>query len=1377
MNDDNDMMRADLPSRDSLSDRIANLSPAKRALLELRRKQLEARAAAGTNIPRRDPGRPCPLSFSQQRLWFLQQFDPDSPVYNITHAIRLKGELNLEALGEALNAVVVRHEILRTTIREFEGSAIQVVGDSVPVSLPVFDLSEKPESERPEAIRSFIANQAQKRFDLDAGLMLRAALLRVDKDEHVLVLATHHISSDGWSSSLLLREIAAIYGAACEGRPSPLPELPVQYADFAVWQRSALHGETLTAQLSYWEQQLQKMPEVLSLPADHPRPSIQSFRGAREPLRLHPELTAELRKLSQREGATLFMTLLAAFKTLLFRYSGQEDVVVGIPVANRTKPELENLIGFFVNNLVLRTNLTRDPTFRELIGRVREVALGAYAHQDVPFEKLVERLKPERNLSHTPLFQVMFGFQNARRESVEFPGLSMSPLQVDNGTAKFDLFLSLVEEAGSIRGALEYNTDLFEHETVTRMIGHYFRLLEAVCDHPESRLSKLPLLTELEKHQLLSEWNRTQTPESRPSCIHRMFELQVENSPDATALIVEGQQLSYRELNARANQLAHYLCNIGVTSEVLVGISMERSIDMLIAVLGVLKAGGAYVPLDPTYPPDRLLYMVQDAEIAVLLTQHKLCEIAPKHDARVVCIDSEWSRISEESRSNLGDLAGAENLAYVIYTSGSTGKPKGVQIPHSAVANFLQAMRQRPGMNADDVLAAVTTLSFDIAGLELFLPLTCGASVVLVGAAVAADGGRLAEVLKRHRVTVMQATPATWRMLLEAGWQGGELKVLCGGEMLPRDLADRLLERASTVWNMYGPTETTIWSTVRRVERGSGAVSIGGPIDNTRIYIVDSQFNPVPIGVPGELCIGGHGVARGYRNRPELTAEKFVPDTFSSEQGSRLYKTGDLARFLADGTVECLGRTDHQVKLRGFRIELGEIEAVLSRYPAVQQAVVVDRWISGDKRLVGYVVASAAAATSSDLKAFLRSSVPEYMIPAGFVFLETLPLTPNGKVDRNALPEPDESRVERDNGFLAPRDAIELQLANVWEAVLGVRPIGMRDNFFELGGHSLLAVRLFAEIEKVFGKKLPLATLFQAPDIENFAKVLREAGWTPSWSSLVPIQPSGSKPAFFCVHAHGGNVLNFYDLARRLGPDQPFFGLQAQGLDGSQPKHTSIEEMAAHYIKEIRGVQPVGPYLLGGYCFGGKVAFEMAQQLHAQAEDVALVALIDAFAPGYRTLLPWGLRKWAQIKFHWRNFNGLDGKEKLPYLLEKGRIARLRVGKFGKAIATKACLRLGFSPPRELEGAMKQVEPSRIRPYSPKLYRGKLSIFAPTESHSGYHRFECHLGWIGLASDGLDIHPIRGHVTAIIREPYVKELGEALNACISGAIAKHQSND
>jgi amino acid adenylation domain-containing protein len=1354
-------------SMDELSRRISSLSPAKRSLLELKLKKGTASTQA---IPRRPVGEAAPLSFSQQRLWFIYHLDPESAVYNMVRAIRIHGALDVTALRQSLDAIVDRHEVLRTNIVTVDGEPAQIVRESRPVQFLTSDLRILPAAEREQEVQRLLSMEARQPFNLFSDLILRGTLIQLADDEHVLAMTTHHIASDGWSSGVLIQDLAAFYRAFSKGEPCSLPDLPIQYADFAVWQRQSLQGEILDNHLSYWSRQLKGAPSLLELPTDRPRPTLQTFRGARKSFQISRDLTEALKKLSQREGVTLFMTLVGAFKTLMFRYARQTDVVVGVPIANRTRPETEKLIGFFVNNLVLRTDLSGNPSFRDLLRRVREVAFDAYSHQDLPFEKLVEELHPERNMSHSPLFQVMFGLQNVPRQKLDLPDLEVTPFELNFETAKFDLFFSMFEEDGRLRGAMEYSTDLFDEARITRMLGHFEAMLESVVADPDQHIAELSILTKGERLQLLEEWNNTRREHLEDSCLHDLFEKQAERTPESIAVVFEGQQITYGELNRRANHTAHYLQRLGVGPEVLVGICMERSLDMVVGVLGVLKAGGAYLPLDPSYPQDRLAFMVEDARVRVLLTQKRLIKNLPDHKARMIALDSEWQTLTGESGNNPVRTVDPENLAYVIYTSGSTGMPKGVQIPHIAVVNFLRSMRERPELVERDILVAVTTLSFDIAGLEIYLPLLVGARVVLVSSDVAADGTRLLDIMDRCEATVMQATPATWRLLLESGWRGSPtLKVLCGGEPLPRDLADQLLDRAASVWNMYGPTETTIWSATHRVESGQGVVPIGRPIKNTQIYILDSHSNLVPAGVPGELCIGGLGLARGYKNRPELVAEKFIPDPFSPDPGARLYKTGDLARYLWDGSIECLGRIDHQVKIRGFRIELGEIDSVLSQHTGISQAITVDREIAGDKRLIAYVVAKGERRPSSDdMKAFLRKKLPEYMIPSGFMYLSDLPLTPNGKVDRKALPEPDGLRDEARDVLIAPRDLVELDLARIWGKVLNVASLGMRDNFFDLGGHSLLAVRLFAHIEQKFGKKLPLATLFEAPTIEQMSKLLRREDWAPSWSSLVPIQPNGSKPPFFCVHAHGGNVLNFIDLARRLGPDQPFFGLQAQGLDGSRPKHTSVEQMAAHYLKEIREVQPDGPYLLGGYCFGGKVAFEMAQQLHAQGEKVSLLALIDAFAPGYRTLLPWGLRKIAQIKFHLRNFKKLDATHRLRYVREKYQIARTRVRSLVKGSAGTKGLSRGVSPSRVLHGTARTADPS-IKTYRRKLYPGKLTVFAPTESHSGYHRFESHLGWKGMATGGLEIHEIPGQVTAIIAEPYVKELAEQLGECIEKA--------
>jgi amino acid adenylation domain-containing protein len=1039
------------------------------------------------------------LSFAQQRLWFLTQLEPNSSFYNMSAVVRLQGQLNRHALEESLNEILRRHEVLRTTFKTAEGRPVPVILSSTPLSLPVIDLSQLSSAQQQTKVKQLALAEAQQPFNLAADLMLRVKLLHLGEQEHVAIFTMHHIASDGWSLDVLVRELSALYQAFCTGQASPLAELPIQYADFAAWQRQWLKGEVLQSQLAYWRRQLDGAPTLLKLPTDHPRPAIQTFRGATYSFEISQEQSVGLKTLSQQQECTLFMTLLAAFKALLHRYTVSEDIVVGSPIANRNRAEIEGLIGFFVNTLVLRTHLGDNPTFGELLSRVREVALGAYAHQDLPFDLLVEELQPQRSLSHTPLFQVMFILQNAPMSEIELSGLNLSLLENNSDTAKFDLTLSMEETASGLVGSFEYNTDLFEVDTIRRMAGHLQTLLSGIIANPEQNLWELPLLTEAEKAQLL-EWNDTQAEYSNSQLIHHLFEAQVERTPGAVAVVFENQQLTYQELNARANQLAHYLQNLGVGPEVLVGICLERSLDMIVGLLGILKAGGAYVPLDPAYPQQRLAFMLSDSQVPLLLTQEQLVTALPEHQAKVVCLDASWGEIAKQTECNPINQASHENLAYVIYTSGSTGQPKGVQIPHSALVNFLSSMRQTPGLTDKDILLSVTTLSFDIAALELYLPLIVGARLVIVSREVAADGTQLLEQLVSFNPTVMQATPATWRMLLAAGWQGSSrLKILCGGEALDHVLANQLLERGTEVWNLYGPTETTIWSAIKKVEsnkleRTDGVVSIGRPIANTQFYILDTYLRPVPLGVPGELHIGGVGLARGYLNRPELTIEKFISNPFNDDPTSRLYKTGDLVCYQPDGTIKYIGRLDHQVKVRGFRIELGEIEAVISQHPAVRETVVVVRLDKlGFQRLVAYIVPQLNQTLAvTELRRFLESNLPNYMVPTAFVMLEALPLTPNGKVDRQALPEVDNIGSEQEETFVAPRTAAEEVVAGIWRQVLGFKEVGIHDNFFELGGHSLMVTQVTSRLRQVFQVELPLRRLFELPTVEGLINAMTQ---------------------------------------------------------------------------------------------------------------------------------------------------------------------------------------------------------------------------------------------------------------------------------------------
>lgn len=1044
-----------------------------------------------------------PLSFAQQRLWFFNQFEPNNTVYNDHIVLRLTGHLNLDALEKTLAGIVARHEVLRTTFVAVDGAPVQVIADGRSPELKVIDLESIPAAARDAEVLRVLSEENARPIDLTADLMLRPLLLKLGPDEHILALTIHHIASDGWSMEVFFQEFAVFYEAFCTGRPPALPDLPIQYADFAIWQRRLLQGDVLDSHLKYWKKQLAGAPALMELPTDRPRPPEQSYRGAKRPLRLSKAFADELAQFSRREGATLFMTLLTAFYVLLHRYNGQDDIVVGCPTAGRSRVETEKLIGCFINNLVLRADLSGDPSYRELLRQVRQTSLEAMAHQDLPFEKLVEELQPRRALDHHPIYQVMFVLQNVPRSRARLPGLTVVPVRLDSGIARFDLSLCMGQPAddseawvGSIESnTLEYNTDLFDPATIERMDGHFQTLLREIVADPARPISQLPILTEAERHQLLVDWNNTAQDYSKEKCFHDLFEAQAQRTPDSIAVVFDDRRLTYRELNARANRLAHYLRRLGVGPETLVGVFVERSIEMVVALLGVMKAGGAYVPLDPTYPQDRLAFMLEDAGLALLVTQPQLLDRLPQHKARVVCLDADQKEFAQESAENPRHSSNPANLAYVIYTSGSTGKPKGVQIPHRALVNFLESMRQRPGITDKDVLLAVTTLSFDIAGLELYLPLAAGARVVIVGRETLTNGGELAETIRGSGATIMQATPATWRLLLESGWQGEKrLKILCGGEGWPPELADALLSRCGSLWNMYGPTETTIWSAVHPVDSADRAIPVGRPIANTRIYIVDRYGQPVPIGIAGELLIGGDGLARGYLGRLDLTAEKFIPDPFSGDSEARLYRTGDLARYLPDGNIELLGRIDHQVKVRGYRIELGEIESVLADHPAVREVVVVVREdVPGDKRLVGYIVsAQNPNPTTTELRTFLQQKLPEYMVPGAFVFMDTLPLTPNRKVDRRALPPPDTMRPELESAFVAPETGVEKVVAEIWAGALGLKRIGIHDNFFDLGGHSLLLAKVHGQLQTALRRDVPMIELFRYPTISTLAKYLSD---------------------------------------------------------------------------------------------------------------------------------------------------------------------------------------------------------------------------------------------------------------------------------------------
>jgi len=1392
---------------DELSDdelkRLDNLSLEKRELV-LKKLRTQKLISATNNECQALPIVPVsrdqtiPLSFSQQRLWFLDQFDPGSPAYNIPCAVHLSGAVNVVTLEQSLNEVVRRHEVLRSTFATVDGRPVQVIAPVSAGTLSVVDIREIPEPEREILVQGLISEEVQHSFDLSRDPLMRATLLRLGEEDHVLILNIHHIASDGWSMGILIREVGTLYRAFSTGKTSPLPELPIQYADFAFWQQQWLQSEALESQLSYWKQQLAGKLPVLELPTDRSRRPIRTSVGAIERFTVDKELTNKLRMLGLQEGASLYMIMLAALQTLLYRYTGQEDISVGTYIANRNRAEVESLIGFFVNTLVMRTDLSGAPTFRELLGRVREVTLGAYAHQDVPIEKLLEQLQPERNLSYTPLFQVMLVLQNTPMHTLDLPGLTIQPLKVEGNThAHFDLTLWLEEMHEGLVGSMEYNTDLFDSSTIIQMLVHFQTLLESVVANPSQRLSDLPLLTNVERNQLLFEWNDTKTDYLPEQCIHELFEAQAERTPDAVAVVFGDQQLTYRELNCRANQLAYHLQGLGIGPEVLVGICVERSLEMVVGLLGILKAGGAYVPLDPAYPKERLAFMLSDAQVSVLLTQKKLGAGLPEHRAYIVYLDTDWGVISQESEKNPVKGVIGKNLAYVIYTSGSTSKPKGVTINHRSLVNAYQAWEhayQLRGLGTSHLQMA--SFSFDVFSGDLIRALCSGAKLVLCPREWLLAPEKLYKLMRKEKVDCAEFVPAVLRNLVqyldrtEQDLNFMRLLVVGSDSWYVKEYEEfqRFCGPDTRFINSYGVSEATIDSTYFESTKVNLPVDellpIGRPFANTQIYILDRHLQPVPIGVPGELHIGGASLARGYLNRPKLTEEKFIPNPFSHEPGARLYKTGDKACYLPDGNIQFLGRLDNQVKIRGFRIELGEIEAVLAQHPVVRETVVIAQEDApSDKRLVAYVVANEGhEPTVSELRRFLKEKLPEYMVPSAFVMLEAVPLTPNGKVDRCGLPAPDTSRRGLEEGFVAPRDTIELQLAQIWEDVLNVHPVGVRDNFFDLGGHSLLAVNLVAKIQQQFAKNLPLAILFQGSTIEHLAGILSQQTDSLSWSPLVTIQSGGSKRPFFCVPGGGGNVIYFYHLARYLGLDQPFYGLQAMGLDGESQPNTRVEDIAACYIKALLGVQPQGPYFLGGHSGGGWVAFEMAQQLQKQGHRVDLLAILDVQAPvpgnnpvdvdgdeaTWLVIIARQIERWLgkKLEVTYEALQPLPPDEQLNYFKERLKIVNLLPHEASTTQARGFLQVFKANAQALAHYNLQEVYPTRITLLRASEFHPEDTTL-PTENLLEDPTW----GWGQLSAEPVEIHVVPGDHLTMMAEPHVQVLAERLRACLDKAQA------
>ncbi len=1340
--------------------RLENLTPAQRALLEKRLMQRRTEVARRNVIPPREVESPCELSYSQELLWLLSQVFDDGIAYNAPGTFHLDGPLDLGFLQRAFDAVVARHQILRTTYTVIEGRPMQVIGEPFRVPMNLVDLRGVPAEEREAETQRILKDESRFRFDLVSGPVLRPTIIRLSETEHIMMLNVHHVATDGYSRTALYRDLTVFYDAfAADGEPS-LPTLPIQYADYAVWHRRWLDRGVADKQLDYWRGQLAGAPSRLDLPADYPRPPVRSYVGDHISLMFDMATREGLREAGRRNGGTMFTSLLALFATLLARYSGQDDVVIGTPFAGRNRTELESMVGYFINPLALRIDLSGDPTFDELVARARGTTQDAFANADLPYETVVRATNPERDLSQTPVFQAMIVYHNpawqSQRPKFEPAGLRATEISHEKGWSKFDVLLGVSERKLGMNTTWEYSTELFKADTVRRMMEHMKALGESVAAGSDRRLSKLSMLSESERTQVLVGWNASPDKPSYEATVKERFEIQVKRTPDAEAVVFGEERLTYDALNRQANCIAATLGAQGVGPGTLVGITMEKSPELVAAVLGVMKSGAAYVPLDPAYPAERIEFMLADAEPALLLTHRRSSTPLPSTGARILYVeDIAADPLTEQDPPT---LAGPDDLAYIIYTSGSTGTPKGAMITVGGLASIHRAYEREYRLAELRAHAQMASFSFDVFTGDVIRALLTGAKLVLCPVEVVLDPPSLYALWEREGVDAVELVPATANLLFEYAEREGKLLdfmrfIAIGGEAWRTDRYFQfkaLCGPETRLVNSYGLTEATMDSTyfepASQSELQPGRfMPIGRPLPGTRVYVLDPHLEPQPIGIPGELCIGGEGVSRGYLNRAELTAERFVASPFVD--GERMYRTGDLARWLADGTLEFVGRGDRQLKIRGFRVEPGEIESVLERHPNVRAAAVVDHEAGpGDMRLVAYVEPVGGAPDAGDLRSFVSEHVPNYMVPSAFVCLEKLPLNPNGKVDRGALPEPEWDRTTVAEQFVAADSELEAALALVWQELLGVDKIGMNDNFFELGGHSLLAVRLAHEIEQTLGRTCTLAMIFRAGTIRALARELHTGGAENKSATILKLQPKGTDPALFCICG----VHAYQELADSLAPEVPVYGLflplEQQLFDGGaapSAQHISVEEMAADYIEAVRQRQQRGPYLLLGFCFGGTLAYEMARQLRADGEEVSLLVMLDTTAKG-------GIKR-SRTRAQLRRM-------KRKALLRRASLSAGLKRRFGRSIMVGE-----LSETERLEHLRLQIYGNAARGYLPVPYEGPAVLIRPETqvARRAKHLRDNSYGWSRFISE-LDVHDVPGDHISHLKRPYVKDLADAL---------------
>ena len=1287
-------------------------------------------------ISSRGPCNSAPLSPEQRQLWLHAQL-ASKPIYNESVTIHRMGAFDLQTMERTFNEIVRRHEIWRTSFDVVNGEARQIVHSELDVRLQYDDLTSlSPEEQEAEAQRLAI-DDARREFDLSSAPLFRVRVTKFGDREHRLYLALHHIIFDGISlARVLLPELAEVYDAFAQGKASPLREPLVQYGDYASWKERAEDDNKIAEKIEFWRNAIGASAPQLSLAADHDYPPIPSYQGGVEKFGLPLLLTEALQDLARAEETTLYTVLLAAFKTMLSRYSGSGDILIGGVTDQRQRPELEKLIGLFLNPIAIRTRPSADLSFREYLAQVRTTVLSALHASDLSFERVSTELNVARQPGAHPLFQAVFSMQPLAEP---YPaGWDLTQMDIFTGNTKFDLYLEMEMRPEGLVGRIIYSRDLFERGTVRRMIGHLQTLLEGVVSNADSPLGQLPLLTASEMQELLLDWNETDLAVSETT-VHGWFRSQAQRAPDSIAIMFEGRSWTYRELVQQSDAVASRLQKMGVGPEVLVGLYMNRSPEMVAGLLGILKTGGAFVPLDPALPRSRLDFIVNDAKPAVLLADRELLSRLPAGDIPVVSYDT----CSDSARFDSGRKANGSHLAYILYTSGSTGHPKGAEIEHAALVNLLRSMQRKPGFAADDSLLALATIGFDLSVYELLLPLVSGGRLVIAPREVASDPRALAELIGASRCTVIAATPATWRALIEEGWSGdASLSIICCGEALARGLAQDLLRRCKALWNGYGPTETTIFSTIHQVLSVGGSVPIGRPIANVKHYILDANENPMPVGAIGELYIGGAGLARGYRNRPDLTSERFVG--LGAVPGQRLYKTGDLARYRADGTIEYCGRADSEEKIRGYRVAVEEVEAALVRHPDIAAAA-VRAWpdASGNKALVAYLVTLRRELAQTELRQFLSESLPDFMIPSRFTPIAELPMTPTGKIDRKSLPPV----IDFGPAMVSPpKGETEERLATIWRDILGTASVGRRDNFFDLGGHSLLVAKFLREVDREFGRKLTMATFFRAPTIEAMARLLGEEPLHEGYTAI-PVQPAGSRPPLLWLD--GGPL--FRGLASAIGLDQPFLGIPVDPvLERHAASPMSFEDIASVIADGIKELQPEGPYYLGGWCNMGILAYEVASQLKRAGHKVGLVILLDAPNPvsygqiGRMPLI------WSQLRFHWPRFWRQSKAEKKAYLS-----ARVR--------GLLKTFKILPSHSNTHQGQLRAELSRMISCYDPPIYSGDVALIQPSPRLDVYD-FEA--GWAGKITGKLESYDVPGTHVSMLSHPYVQQLGTCLETVL-----------